>query len=169
MDKATTNVEMSSTVVSNINNKNLLKQQIRQLEKDELIELFINRLKGPKVDKIPLSIFNKKLSALEVTVKYLKENLEFSNNKIALLLKRSPQNIWITYNNSKKKYSEKLIIRTSSHDLPLTIFENEKLSMFEIIVMHLKEDYTNNEIATILHRNIKTIVTIVGRAKLKSK
>ena len=169
MDKAITNVETSSTIVSTKSNKQLLKNQIRELNKDQLIELFITRLKGPTVDKIPLSIFNKKLSALEVIVKYLKEELEFSNNKISSILKRSPQNIWITYNNSKKKHPKKLKIRSSNHDIPLSIFENEKLSMLEVIVLHLKESFTNNESAMVLHRNIKTIETLNRRVKLKNK
>src|SRR3989344_157673 len=50
---------------------------------------------------IPVSIFEDgRLSALEAVCKYLKEELELSYKKIAILLNRDSRTIWSTYNNA---------------------------------------------------------------------
>jgi len=154
-------------VVETIQNKRLMKQFIRQLDKEQLIGLFLKQLQSPSELRIPLSIFNKRLSSLEVIVKYLKEDKQYSNNKIALLLGRSSQNIWITYNNSKKKHVQRLKIRVSRNDIPISIFENKQLSILESIVVNLKQSYSDKEIADILKRDKKTIATINHRVKKK--
>lgn len=53
---------------------------------------------------IPLSIFtNRKLSALEVLVSYLKEEFSLTYHEIALLLKRDDRTIWTVYQRARKK------------------------------------------------------------------
>jgi len=53
---------------------------------------------------IPLSIFtNRKLSALEVLVSYLKEEFSLTYHEIALLLKRDDRTIWTVYQRAGKK------------------------------------------------------------------
>lgn len=146
----------------------LMKQHIRQLDKEQLISLFMKYLQ-PREEKIkvPISVFSAKLSSLELIVKYLKEELHYSNKKIALLLLRSPQNIWITYNNAKNKYPKPLKIQESDHDIPIEVMADKKLSILESIVTYLKD--TNKlkykDIARLLNRNIKTITTVYYRAK----
>ena len=55
--------------------------------------------------RIPISILaNKKLSALESIVKYLKERLLLPYNEISILLKRDHRTIWTVYQRSRKKY-----------------------------------------------------------------
>jgi len=139
----------------------------RQLPKEKLIELFMSVLRDePQEAKIPVSIFNKDLSSLEAIVKYLRD-LGWSNRKVALTLKRSPQNTWITYKHATKKHAEKLTVKASEHDLPLSIFENTRLSVLETIATHLKKTLDYSEIAELLHRDKKTIITVVNRAKKK--
>ena len=53
---------------------------------------------------IPLSIFtNRKFSALEVLVSYLKEKFSLTYHEIALLVKRDDRTIWTVYQRAKKK------------------------------------------------------------------
>ena len=53
---------------------------------------------------VPISIFsNRKLSALEVLVVFLKEVSKLRYNEIARLLKKDQRNIWTVYNRTIKK------------------------------------------------------------------
>ena len=165
-DRVTTNSDHID-IDSTMKNKELIKKYIRKLSKEQMIDLFMKQLKEPDKLKVPLSIFNKELSSLEVIVKYLKEELGYSNKKTALLLSRSPQNIWITYRNTKRKHPEKLFIRKSEHDIPLSIFEDKQLSILESIVMHLKQSYSDKEITNIVKRDKKTVATVYHRARKK--
>jgi len=167
VDNSVTTKRDNIDIAVTMKNKELMKKYIRKLSKEQMIDLFMKQLKEPEQLKIPLSIFNRELSSLEVIVKYLKEELNYSNKKIALLLLRSPQNIWITYNNSKKKHPERLFIRKSEHDIPLSIFEDRNLSILESIVAHLKEHFTDKEIAEIIKRDKKTVATVYHRARKK--
>ena len=53
---------------------------------------------------IPITTFSdKKLSALEVIVSYLKEEFSLTYHEIALLLKRDDRTIWTVYQRARKK------------------------------------------------------------------
>jgi len=53
---------------------------------------------------IPVAIFSdKKLSALEAIVSYIKEELSLTYHEIALLLKRDDRTIWTVYQRARKK------------------------------------------------------------------
>ena len=147
----------------------VMKAYIRQLPKEELIELFMKTIKKePEVVKIPLSIFKARLSSLELIVKYLKQELEWSNKKIALSILRSPQNVWITNRNADNKFPGRLNIQKSEHDLPVSIFADRKLSVLEAIVSYLiKQGLSYQEIAKHLNRSKRTIITVNHRAKKK--
>src|SRR3989344_7396155 len=88
-------------------------------EKAEIYEEFLNFLQQKKFllptekQGIPISIFNKKLSAFEAIVKYLREELGMSYEQIASILKRNSGPIGVTYRNAKKKFPFKL--DSSSH------------------------------------------------------
>ena len=159
--------KMDSEQMASIDVK-IMKKHIRQLSKEQLISLFMTYLR-PKEEKtrIPVSIFSARLSSLELAVKYLKEELQYSNKKIALSLLRSPQNIWITYRNAKSKYPKPLKIRDSAYDIPIDVLADKKLSILETIVKYLRDTgkLKYREIAKILHRNVKTITTAYYRAK----
>ena len=121
-------------------------------------------------DKIPICIFdNKNLSALEAIVKYLKENLDLSLNKIAELLKRENSTIWITYNNAKKKNVSKIKITECKYYIPYNIFWNRDLGVLESICFYLKNNYglTYHQIAVFLNRDDRTIWTSYNKAKRK--
>jgi len=145
--------------------KEPMKEFIKNLGKEELIELFIRTLRDePEEVRIPISIFKAKLSSLELIVKYMRENLGYSNKKTALILKRTAQNTWITYRNAKQKHPDKLIIVESEYDIPLSIFEDTELSVLESIVLHLRKTLSDKQVAKMLYRSSKTITTVYNRA-----
>ena len=134
-------------------------------DKLEILDL----LEGEEVF-IPLSIFNKKLSSLEVISKYLFENRNLSLKKISLLLGRSNKNIWNAYNKSKKKFPEKLVVKESIL-IPISVLRNLDFTLLENIVVYLKENlrFSYHEIAVLLQRDDRTIWTVYNRVKKKRK
>ena len=57
---------------------------------------------------IPLSVVkDRRLSILEIVVKYLAEKTVLSNHQIALLLNRSDKTIWTVRDRAKKKWANK--------------------------------------------------------------
>lgn len=146
------------------------------LEKFYKIKQFFDKLTPQIIEdleekeyKIPLSIFSKRLSALETIVKYLRENLDLSYKEIAELTKRSEKTIWQAHNSSKKKLPSEFKIEFSKYYLPISILSNRRLSVLENIVGYLHEDFKLNysEIARLLHRDSRTIWTVYSRAKKK--
>ena len=117
---------------------------------------------------IPLSIFNKKLSSLEVISKYLFENRNLSLKKISLLLGRSNKNIWNAYNKSKRKFPAKLVVKESIL-IPVSVLRNLNFTLLENIVVYLKENlrFNYHEIAVLLQRDDRTIWTVYSRVKKK--
>ena len=117
---------------------------------------------------IPLSIFNKKLSSLEVISKYLVENKGLRLIKISELLNRSNRNIWNAYNKSKKKFPKKLVVKESAL-IPISILRNLDFTLLENIVSYLKENFgfSYHEIAVLLQRDDRTIWTVYNRVKKK--
>ena len=119
---------------------------------------------------IPISVFkNKSLAPLETIVKYLREEMDYSYNEIAFLLNRKQGPIGVTYRIAKKKLSSKLDITSTENSIPLSIFKDSKLSIFETIVLYLKDDskLKFKVIAKLLNRNYRTIWTVYRRAKNK--
>ena len=117
---------------------------------------------------IPLSIFNNKLSSLEVISKYLFENQNLSLIEISKLLNRSNRNIWNAYNRSKKKFPDKLAPKESIL-MPISGLRNLNFTLLENIVLFLKENIklSYHEIAVLLQRDDRTIWTVYQRAKKK--
>ncbi len=147
---------------------------LRSLTKEQLISI-VSGLAQDDTSKssifIPLSVFsNKKLSALELTVRYLKEEAEMSNKDIANILKRTPQNIWLTYRNSVEKQAQSLKIPKTKFFFPITIF-NERLSMLESIICYVHDNYSVGftEIGNMIGRDPRTVWTAFKRAQLKNE
>ena len=118
---------------------------------------------------IPFSIFNsKKLSTLEIVVKYLKENKSLSYHQIALILKRNDRTIWTTYQKASKKYKEKFS-KLEGIEIPVEIFSNRKLSPLESLVHYLKDSLqiSLSSIASQLSLSNSTIWTVYSRIKKK--
>jgi len=66
----------------------------------------------------------------------LKENLNKTNKQISLLLKRDPKTTWITYKSVEK--TKPLSIKETKTQIPLSIFEDRRLSILEALVHFLK-------------------------------
>ena len=118
---------------------------------------------------IPFSILNnKKLSTLEIVVKYLKENKSLTYHQIALILKRNDRTIWTTYNKASKKYQVKFS-KLEGIEIPVEIFSNRKLSPLESLVHYLKDSLqiSLSSIASQLSLSNSTIWTVYSRIKKK--
>lgn len=121
---------------------------------------------------IPVSIFEaESLSALEAVCKYLKEELDISYSKIALLLNRDSRTIWTTYNNAAKKKKEKLPAKESKFFIPVSAFTNRKFSVLESIVCYLKGRFNlrYSEIAMLLNRDERNIWAAYNNHKKKNE
>jgi len=122
------------------------------------------------VNQIPITIFdNEELSALETIVKYLKENLGFRFSEIANLLNRDERNIWTTYKYASTKRKQKFVIRQVVFFVPITIFQDRRVSVLEALVEYLKENrqLSLHEIASLLKRDDRTIWTVYNRVQKK--
>ena len=111
-------------------------QDVRLFE--DFFSQWLNQRKGEEYH-VPISIFsNRKLAPLEIIVKYLRENLEMSYGKIALLLNRKAGPIGVTYRNSRRKNPAGLQIISTEILIPLSIFRDSELTVFETLVVYLK-------------------------------
>ncbi|MBS3141516.1 hypothetical protein J4405_05230 [Candidatus Woesearchaeota archaeon] len=130
---------------------------------DELFKLIKEQL------LFPAEIFNEKLTVLESVVKYLKEEKGLSLSKISDIIGRDKRNIWHTYDEAKKKYSERFSAKNARFLIPASIFADSRLSALESAVVYLKEEFSLNyhEIAILLKRDDRTIWTVYQRAKKK--
>jgi len=140
--------------------------QEKGISPDEIIKLIIKE-KKPK--EIPVCIFNDKLSALETIVKYLKENLNLKYSEIAKLLNRNDRTIWATYSNSRKKLTEKFVVKSNKFFIPALIISNRSFSVLESIVSYLKDNLNlrYSQIALMLHRDQRTVWTVYNRKRKK--
>ncbi|MFO8015950.1 MAG: sigma factor-like helix-turn-helix DNA-binding protein [Candidatus Woesearchaeota archaeon] len=120
-------------------------------------------------NSFPLYIFDRKTSALESTVKYLKENRGRKISDIARLMNRSSKTIWATYHHAAEKAPEPYPEKRSRLRIPIHILEDRRLGAQEAIVRHLKDEGLNyHQIAEILGRDERTIWTAYHRAKEKT-
>lgn len=131
---------------------------------------FLKQRKKIEKDKIPISIFNNGvLAPLETIVKYLREELNYSYKEIGLLLNRKAGPIGVTYRVAKRKFQPNLDISSIENPIPISIFKKSRLTIFETIVVYLKENMKLKfrKIAELLNRNYRTIWTVYNRAKKK--
>ena len=150
---------------------NLLKQISSRLKTEHnyfdehLLEAYSEKEKGIM---IPVSIFSSKLCPSETLTKYLKEEHDLNYHEISVLINRNERGIWANYQRAIKKIPSKLPI-TDSFSVPATIFQNNKLSILECLVSHLKDfhNFKNSKIAKLLNKNSANIWTIYNRGKLK--
>ena len=119
---------------------------------------------------IPVSVFEVKgLSALEAICKYLKEEMDLSYSKIALLLNRDSRTIWTTYKNSVIKKKEKLSVKESRFRIPVSALANRKFSILESVACYLRDEskLRYSEIGFLLNRDERNIWTACNRAMKK--
>ena len=138
---------------------------------DILSSLVLSMKASSSKDSIPISIFeNDKLSIFEALAKYMRENLKMRFVKIASLIGRSDKTVWVTYSKAKKKMPAPFTKLSSEITVPISRFSNSNLTIFEGVVLFLKEKgLTNHEVAVMLHRDDRTIWSVYDRAKKKSK
>jgi len=118
---------------------------------------------------VPLCIFNRSLSPLESVCKYLREELNYTNQDTAKALNRDMNTTWQAYNSSKKKYPRKFAVKFSNNDFDVRILSDRKLSILESIVSYLRNSkkLTYHEIGVLLKRDDRTIWTCNFRANKK--
>ena len=122
-------------------------------------------------DSVPVEVFAQGLSPLEALVKYLKENLDFTNRKISDLLGRSIKTVWQAHKSADKKSPKQFDFVSSKYFLPIPIFAERQFSILELVVAYLKEKYDleNSQIAKLLKKDNRTIWTVYSRIKKKRK
>ena len=149
-----------------ISNKEISNYFIEEYDNNETPSVFYLNLRYKDEIYLPVTLFKKDLTPLQIIVKYLKENLNKTNRQIALLLNRDPKTTWATYKSIEKK---KTIIPEESQILiPINIFTDRRLSILESLVWFLKNlDMKYSEVARLLNRDQRTIWTVCSRAKDK--
>lgn len=137
------------------------------LSEQEIFEAYDLR---PSFSNIPICIFNSKLGIMESIIKYLKENINLKNNEIAEILKKNQRTVWSTYNNAKKKMSEKFVIQDSIN-VPISIFCQKKYGALELLSEYLKEKYnlSYRKIGQLLERDERTIWSSYNKLKIKKQ
>jgi len=151
--------------------KEILFSRLKSLSKPEKIEIISFLTEQLKENVLPVFIFkNNSLSALETIVKYLKEEHNLSYAEISRLLNRSSKTIWITYQRAKKKMPKKLKGKSDSF-IPARIFQNRKFSVLENLVSYLRQEQniSYREIAKLINRNYRTVLTVYRRFRKKNE
>ncbi|MFC1723858.1 hypothetical protein ACFL0V_06990 [Nanoarchaeota archaeon] len=155
----------SSSLKHDLQQLRLLLEKISQthgLAKEEVLDMVEY--------EIPVSIYTKKLSPLETSVKYLKENLNLGFPRIAELLGRSRKTVWQAYANAAKKVSRPFKVKDTRYKVPISVLNSEtKLSVLEATVKFVKEEYglTYRDIGQLIQRDERTIWTVYQRALKK--
>jgi len=128
------------------------------IEPKELIKIIEKRIEHKGDILIPASIFTKDLGIIEAVVKYLKEEKHMRIRDIAKILNRSKTSIWVSYNQSRKKFSARLTI-TKSELIPVSIFSDRKLGPLQVLSRYMRKDcgMTYSQISKILQRDQRTI------------
>jgi hypothetical protein len=136
------------------------------LGKEDVRELF-GAMPGENIE-IPATIFVKELGALEALCKYMKENLGMNYHEIAAALNRDERTIWASYKKAKEKAPGRIEALPTRVRVPVSVFKDEKLSVFEAVVSYLKEKGMKySEIASALGREQRNVWTIYSRAVKK--
>ena len=134
-------------------------------EKREFVDVIMKRGRG-----MPISVFQSKLSGLELLVRYLRDVEQKSFKEIAQMLNRNVQTIYTTYRKAKIKFPDQLDLSNYSVIIPLDIFTNRKFSVLESIVFYLKNQGLNfRKIATLLNRDYNTVRTVYLRYSKKNE
>jgi len=119
---------------------------------------------------IPLSVLSDRtVSVLEIIVEYLKDSHHLSYHEIAVTLNRDDRTVWTAYNRAKTKRQRVPFSKDSAFLIPISVFTDRSLSIFEILVefCHDSLQLKYSQIARITERDDRTVWTAYNRAKLK--
>ena len=114
---------------------------------------------------VPVEIFSSGLAPAEALTKFLKENYDKNFHEISLLIKRNEKSIWQNYHRAIKKMPSHFVF-DSKVKIPVSAFSNKKLSVFECLIFHLKEQkqMKNVKIAKLLGKHAANVWSVYNRA-----
>ncbi len=146
----------------------LMGAEKKGVSKGEILDMLMGKRESKAITHIPLSIFqNEELSLLEATVVYLKDEELLTNHQIGIILGRSDQTVWYTYNHAKRKRSVPLEV-VEGEGIPVDELKRTGLSLMERVVAWLrKEGLRYRAIGELLNRDERTVWTAYSRAKKK--
>ena len=171
--KEPSNLAISENLKRSLNAVNTFIEDISQkhsLSFDEVLNLL--RKGEEKEIQIPTFILReKRLGILEAITKYLKEELNLTYHRIAVLLNRDDRVIWVTYNKAAKKKRDKFSLSEPNQWVPVSIFCDTQLGPLEALSKYLVEisKLGFNSIAKLLNRDNKSIWACYNRSKQKKK
>jgi hypothetical protein len=139
-----------------------------EYENNETPSVFYLNLKYEDEIYLPATIFQNQLTPSQIIIKYLRENLNLANKRIAFVLGKDTKTTWSTYDLIRDK--KLLQFKETSIQIPLSIFKDKQLSALEALVKFLKRiDMNYAEIGRLLGKDQRTIWTVYSRAKNKLK
>ena len=99
----------------------------------------------------------------------MKEELDYSYHKIAVILNRDDRTIWATFRSATSKHPKRFINVKSGFSIPLSILDDRRFGVLENMVLYMKDElqFRFKEIANLLGRDQRTIWTTYHRAKVK--
>gem|GEM_PF-5973137 len=118
---------------------------------------------------IPLSCYsNDTLTILETTVLYLHRK-ELRLTDIAYHLRRSEQSLWRTLHTAKKKGAG-LVFKESENRVPVSLFAAKTKGSLPALVLFCKNTLAmrNKEIAQLLHRDERTISSVISKDRRRT-
>ena len=127
---------------------------------------FTNIVSSGSSITIPLSIFSDRtVAVLEILVEYLKDMHKLSYHEIAILINRNDRTIWTAYNRAKKKRIKKSFSKNSKFHIPVKIFSDRSVSVFEILTEYCHDSLNLkfSQIARLTDRDDRTIWTVYRR------
>jgi hypothetical protein len=117
---------------------------------------------------IPITIFSREVGALEVLVRYLKENVGMTYHEIAIELSRDDRTVWTAHHKAVEKSKEQIRARETKIYVPLEIFKDRNKTVLEATIVYLREKGMRfNEIAELVDRDQRNVWTIYSRATKK--
>ena len=119
---------------------------------------------------VPVEVFSSGLAPAEALAKFLKEECELNFHEISILINRNEKSVWQNYQRAIKKMPSRFAF-ASSLKVPVSAFKNNKLSVFESLVLYLKEQkqMKNVKIARLLGKNPANVWSVYNRAAGKIK
>ena len=155
------NLDAANVFIENVAEKHALSF-------DEIISLL--KQKESKDILFPSFILrDRNLGILEAVTKYLKEEINLTYHKIAVLLNRDDRVVWVTCNKALKKKKERFVVNVPNYWLPVSIFADTSLGPLEAVSKYFVDDIKLSfiEIAKLLNRDSRSIWACYNRAKNK--
>ncbi|MFH1133633.1 MAG: hypothetical protein V1735_04020 [Nanoarchaeota archaeon] len=117
----------------------------------------------PKATAVPVSLFSTRDPPLRALVHYMVSELGLRQGEVAKLLNRAPATISLTFKQEFQCHG------IGKGDLiPLALFQDRRLSVSEHVVLFLSQaGYSQRRIARMMHRDFRTIWTMLDRARRK--